>query len=362
MAGRIIVRDLIALDGNGTPYSGAKMYTYTTETTTNKATYTTEALSVAHPNPVVADSAGKFPDVWAALDSPFHIVIKNSSGSVTLYDGDPIYAMGATSNPAPRTITGTATLTSDDLNKTLRYTGSSSYTVTRPLGSTLTAGFKWRHAHEGTGTITLANSGADTADVSTLYPGDVVDEEWDGTTWQGNKLNSTGRHMLPVLAKAWTPQTTNGAALAIAELTTNKQMVASFDFDASTQEYVQFEIPMPKSADEGTITFRVRWSHGSTTVNFGVAWSLEAIAYSNDDAMDASWGTAVIVTDTGGTTNDLYITDESTAVTPAGTWAEGDTVRFRLSRVVANGSDTMAVDAKALSVDLFFNTNAPNDR
>ena len=48
------------LDADGVSVSGALIYTYTGGTTTPATTYTTSALSVANPNPIVADSAGRY--------------------------------------------------------------------------------------------------------------------------------------------------------------------------------------------------------------------------------------------------------------------------------------------------------------
>ena len=49
------------------------------------------------------------------------------------------------------------------------------------------------------------------------------------------------------------------------------------------------EIAMPKSWNEGTVSFVPVWSHGSTTTNFGVVWALQAVARSDDDAMDVAF-------------------------------------------------------------------------
>lgn len=92
-----------------------------------------------------------------------------------------------------------------------------------------------------------------------------------------------------------------------------------------------------------------------------MAWDLAGVAFSNDDAQDTAFGTAVVVTDTGGTTNDLYVTAESSAVTIAGTPAAGDLVFFRLRRAPSNGSDTMAIDARAQQVVVYINTAAGKD-
>jgi len=70
-------------DANGAPLAGGKVYTYTATGTfsTNKATYTTEAGDVEHPNPVVLDAAGR-PDtgngsIW--LSGTYDFVVKDST-------------------------------------------------------------------------------------------------------------------------------------------------------------------------------------------------------------------------------------------------------------------------------------------
>jgi hypothetical protein len=178
-----------------------------------------------------------------------------------------------------------------------------------------------------------------------------------------NTLTVTqGKHLVPVMAGGMTPSATGGcAALAVVASAANQPDIVTLDFDATTQEYAQFSIPMPESWNEGTVTFQAIWSHPSTTTNFGVAWDLQAVAVSDDDAIAVAYGTAQVVTDTGGTTNDVYVTAESSAITIAGTPANKDTLFFRLSRVTGNGSDTMAVDARLHGVRLYFTTNAETD-
>ena len=180
-------------------------------------------------------------------------------------------------------------------------------------------------------------------------------------TVEGTPLKKAGRETIWIPAGAMRTRTTNGAALGTLEMTTNKNMFNTYDFDTTTQEFVQFEIHFPKSWDLGTVTFQPVWSHPSTVTNFGVVWQLAGIARSNDDAGDVAFGTEQTSTDTGGTTNDIYLAPESAAITIAGTPAVEDTVQFQLARVPANGSDTMAVDARLHGIRLFFTTNAATD-
>lgn len=173
---------------------------------------------------------------------------------------------------------------------------------------------------------------------------------------------TTGRHEVPITAASISPSSTGGCAtLATIASAANQPDIVTLDFDPSTQEYAQFSIPMPKSWNKGTITALFKWSHAATTTNFGVVWNIQAVAVSNDDTIAVNFGTAQQIADTGGTTNDLYVTGETPAITVGGSPANGDTVFFRVSRVTGDGSDNMAIDARLHSVVLFITTDADND-
>lgn len=170
-----------------------------------------------------------------------------------------------------------------------------------------------------------------------------------------------GKQSIPVPAPAMYSRKTNPPAEGSIETATNKVMLKTWDFDATTAEYVQFALPMPKGWDLGTITFTPYWSHPATTTNFGVAWSLQAVAFNNANAFDAAFGTAVTVVDTGGATDTLYEGPVSAAMTIAGTPTAEEMVIFQLSRAPANGSDTLAVDARLHAIVLHLNFNASTD-
>lgn len=171
--------------------------------------------------------------------------------------------------------------------------------------------------------------------------------------------NVGGVQSVPILAAAMTARTTNGAASGSTELSTNKIMLETFDFDQSTEEYVQFMFPMPKSWNESTVTAQFEWTAASGTGD--VIWGIQGVAFSNDDAMDAAFGTAAEVTDTLITANDNHKTSFTSAVTIGGTPAEGDLVCFQVYRKAANGSDTLTADAKLIGIRLNITTNAADD-
>jgi hypothetical protein len=170
-----------------------------------------------------------------------------------------------------------------------------------------------------------------------------------------------GKMAIPIPAAAMVASTTNGAAAGTLEMATNKNMFITFDFDTTTSESVQFSMIMPPSWDEGTITFQPVWSHPSTATNFGVVFELSAVAISDNDAGDVAFGTGQTSTKTGGTTNNIYFGPESSAITISGTPTVGDLVMFKIARLPANGSDTLAVDARLHGIRLFITNHAGND-
>jgi hypothetical protein len=168
-----------------------------------------------------------------------------------------------------------------------------------------------------------------------------------------------GLMSVPILAAAMQPTTTNGAAAGSTETTTNKVMLVTLDFDQTTDEFAQFMFPMPKSWNEGTVTFQPIWT--ASTGSGDVVWGMQAVAFSNDDPLDAAFGTAQLVTDTVLSTGDQHTGPTSSAITIGGTPAEGDLVCFQVYRDANNGSDTLAADAKLIGIRLFITTNAGTD-
>jgi hypothetical protein len=120
---------------------------------------------------------------------------------------------------------------------------------------------------------------------------------------------------------------------------------------------------MPKSWARDAIRFRPIWSHAAGGTAFAVVWSLAGLALQDGDAIGQSFGTAVQVTDTGGTANDVYIGPESGDITvTVGSPTSGDlVVFFEISRVANDGADTLDIDARLHGLILIIETEAEND-
>jgi hypothetical protein len=165
-----------------------------------------------------------------------------------------------------------------------------------------------------------------------------------------------------VPAAAIRPSVSGGcAALALIATSANQPDISSLDFDATTAEYAQFWVQMPKNWNEGTVQAAFVWSHASTTTNFGVKWGCQAVAISDGDAIAAAYGTAQEIADTGGATNTVYVSAKTPAITIAGSPQPEDWVAFRVYRLPSDSLDTLAVDARLMGVKVYYSTNTTDE-
>ncbi len=187
----------------------------------------------------------------------------------------------------------------------------------------------------------------------------VIQAEDSGGNVSAVKI--AGKETMWIPAQAMYGPTTNPADAAQVETTATRPDLKVFDFDASTKQYTQFTVAMPKSWNEGTLTYQVYWSP-STTNTGNAIFGLQAVACADSDTIDVAYGTAVNITDAGiGTVEDQQITSESGAVTVAGSPAAGEQTYFQLFRDAADGSDTFTGECRVLGVKLFYTTDAAND-
>jgi len=177
----------------------------------------------------------------------------------------------------------------------------------------------------------------------------------------GVALKIAGKETMWVPAAAMYGPTTNPADEAQVETTATRPDLKVWDFDASTQQYTQFTVAMPKSWNEGTISYQVYWSPSSTNTG-NCIFGLQAVACADSDTIDVAYGTAVEVTDAGiGTVEDQQISSESGAVTVAGSPAAGEQTYFQLFRKAADGGDTFTGESRVLGIKIFYTTDAAND-
>jgi len=177
----------------------------------------------------------------------------------------------------------------------------------------------------------------------------------------GSAIKIAGKETMWIPAAAMYGPTTNPADGALVETTATRPDLKVFDFDASTQQYTQFTVAMPKSWNEVTITYQVYWSP-STTNTGNCIFGVQGVACADGDTIDVAYGTAIEVTDAGiGTVEDQQISAESSAMTVAGSPAAGEQTYFQLFRKAADGGDTFTGESRVLGIKLFYTTDAAND-
>ena len=181
-----------------------------------------------------------------------------------------------------------------------------------------------------------------------------------GTITQGGSaVKTVGKETIWVPATAMYPETTSGCAdLDQVELGNGPELKC-LDFDPSSDEQAQFSVAFPKSWNEGTITYQVFFTVTGTDTGT-VVWTLSGLCTGDNDSINTVFGTAVATSAKAhsGTSNDLNITAESSAVTISGAASEEMTI-FRIGRDVSE--DTQTGDARLLGVKIFFTTDAATD-
>ena len=180
----------------------------------------------------------------------------------------------------------------------------------------------------------------------------------------GTNLSANPKVEAVISAASLKGATTNGAGDAdklpeSAETATNKVNYDFMAFDTATEQNAFFQYSIPQGWNEGTITFRVKWTNAAGLTTETVVFGLKAVALSNDDALDTAFGTEVTVTDTWIAQNDVHISPESAALTIGGTPAAGDIVLFNIARKTA--SDNLTGDARLLEIILTFTRDSYTD-
>ena len=177
----------------------------------------------------------------------------------------------------------------------------------------------------------------------------------------GAAVKVAGKETIFVPAVAMYPSTTNPCAgPEQVETTALRPDLKVLDFAADADDFAQFAVAMPKSWNEGTVTFQPFWTVTGTNTGT-VAWQLAGVAITNDESINTAFGTQVATTALAfsGTSNDLMVSAESGAVTIAGSPAANDMSFFQINRDTS--ADDQTGNARLLGVKLFFTTDAAND-
>jgi len=288
---------------------------------------------------------------WAASEKTWKIIYVDGVATNTgVYD----IGMGDVTLTGTETLTN-KTLTSPKIGTSILDTGGNELMKITVTGSAENE-FTMAAGASGAGPTLSSTGSSDTNIDMNLNPAG------SGVLKSGSSaVKIAGKETMWVPAAAMYGPTTNPADAAQVETTATRPDLKVFDFDASTKQYTQFTVAMPKSWNEGTVTYQVYWSP-STTNTGDCIFGLQGVACADSDTIDVAYGTAIEVTDAGiGTVEDQQISSESSAMTVAGSPAAGEQTYFQLYRDAADGSDTFTGEARVLGIKIFFTTDAAND-
>jgi hypothetical protein len=180
------VTQLVNNDASGVG-SGWLLNFYLTGTTTRKDTFSDNALTSANANPVVADSAGRFGNLF--LESGTYKVILTDAAAVQIWSADPVAGSTGTSGVVEEK-TGGYTITVDDSTKVIAVNATSgAVTVTLLASATAGDGFEItvKKTDSSINAVTVDGNGSETVDGTATYvlgsQYESVTVRSDGTNW-----------------------------------------------------------------------------------------------------------------------------------------------------------------------------------
>ncbi len=170
------------MDSSGDPIGSAELFFYTVGTTTLKTVYKDIPLTVAHTNPVVADSSGRFDNIY--LNGAYKIKLATTSGTEIWTEDDISVGSSGDFFGVTDDITSTTAINATHEKKHLRCIN----TINLNLLATSSAGegFMFSGRNDGTGLVTIdGNSSEQTNDAVTwvIPPGGSWIIICDGSEW-----------------------------------------------------------------------------------------------------------------------------------------------------------------------------------
>jgi hypothetical protein len=136
--------------------------------------------------------------------------------------------------------------------------------------------------------------------------------------------------------------------------------VSAMPFSSSATNGASMTLRLPKSWNKGTITAQPYWLNTAGGAG-DVVWSVSVVAASDTDTLDVATGTPQTSTDTAQSAEVLAIGPATSAITVAGTPANGDLLRFDVERTPLAGGDTYGSDALLAGIHLQLTTDNADD-
>lgn len=170
-----------------------------------------------------------------------------------------------------------------------------------------------------------------------------------------------GKHAVWIPANSFIPTTTDGAQVVASQTSVNHVMQTYAQFTTSTNESVQFAIQWPTSLGSSSFTYKYVWSHGTVSTSYGVSFIMRPVSIGDNEPVDTVFDGGGLISDTGGTVGNLYISAESAPVTISSLTAVGEMVFFRINRDNGDAGNTFLGTARIYGITLFTNVVAAVD-
>ena len=285
-------------DSSGNPLSGAKLFCYEVNSSTKKSVYQNKALTIAHTNPVVADSAGRFEPIYTDGAYKFVLALSTASDPPTssVWEEDNISFGAGDIFSETESITSTTSIDSTYDKKHIRVTG----TTTLNLLDIATAGegFSFSVRNDGTGIVTIDPNASEQINDALTW---AIPPGGGGICIAGTEWSFIGTMGIP--------QTI--AANDLLYFDANKQPTAGSSFPGDYTFTGKLLTPT-----DGTLTI----ASGAITVT-GVYHLVDTESAASVDQLDTiSGGSAgqILTLRTADDTHDVVITNAGNIVTPDG--------------------------------------------
>jgi hypothetical protein len=173
-------------DTNGNPIAGGKLEVYEAGTTTPLDTFTDAALTVASDNPIILDSAGLIPVIYAAPDN-YKFVLKSSDEATTYWTIDDFTVIDPETAQAVASTTNTSNtgVAAEDYDRLFNANSASGEITVTADSATLGSGFRFivRKTSTDANSVTISGTGGQTINGAASY---TLAAQYDSAAFQSN--------------------------------------------------------------------------------------------------------------------------------------------------------------------------------
>lgn len=173
---RFVLPFITVVDSTGQPIPGALLFFYYSGTSTPLNTYADPGLTTPNQNPVVANAAGVFANIF--LTSAAYKVVLTDSQFNQIWTADPVYGVLPPAAPTQRAIRSSADLPLQASDQLLNIGIIVNLPITVPLANTRAGNpFTFKNLQSSTAVATLSPTAPDEFDALTsiqLGPGQAI--------------------------------------------------------------------------------------------------------------------------------------------------------------------------------------------